>query len=168
MSLFSKLFGKNEETSSAAASQSKPPRFMKKERVGNSTYEVYQGKDAVSAREFLLTKRVDESLYYIVVETPEGNWGMDVKGLYLEHLLPFQTNVSAAQVAGHITGMPDMFGLQMAAKRINDNFIARVECGSCQHQWQDALRYQNTTVVRCPKCKMLNKVNSSNFTVYGV
>jgi ssDNA-binding Zn-finger/Zn-ribbon topoisomerase 1 len=166
MSFFSKLFSKKEVTSSDTASQIKPPKFIKKERAGNGTYEIYHGKDAESAKEFLLTKRVDEAQYYIVVETPEGNWGMDVKGLYLEHLLPFQKNVSSVQVEGHTTGMPDLFGLQMAAKGINDNFIARVECGNCKHQWQEALRYKNITAVRCPKCKMLNKVDSGNFMVY--
>ena len=48
------------------------------------TYEVYRAKTAQQAREFLEGKTVTEKLYYIVVETPEGNWGKDIKGMYKE------------------------------------------------------------------------------------
>ena len=51
---------------------------------GVLTYEVYKGHTAQEAREFLATKTVDQPLYYIVVETPEGNWGKDIQGLYKE------------------------------------------------------------------------------------
>jgi len=54
------------------------------------------------------------------------------------------------------------FGLQAVARGMADNMIAKVQCGSCEHEWMDAVRYQNVTVVRCPKCKMLNKVDSGN------
>jgi len=190
MSFFKKLFGQKEKTESPPAvkkttkapsktpakkpapktSSSSPklekPTFVNKERTPGGTYEVYKGKDAESAKAFLMKKRVDEKLYYIVVETPEGNWGMDIKGLYLERLLPFQTNINSAKCTGMTCGMPDMFGLEAAARGMNDNFISQVECGKCNHQWQDALRYQNLTVVKCPKCKTLNKIDSSNFNVY--
>jgi phage FluMu protein Com len=165
MSIFGKLFGKKRETTSPSNSKSKPPKFVRKEQKQDSTYEIYKGKDAETAREFLMTKRIDEQLYYIVVETPEGNWGLDVKGLYLERLLPFQKDVGSAECEGATCSMPDIFSLQMAAKGFNDNFIITVECGKCKHQWQDGLRYQAITVVRCPKCKTLNKINSSNFNV---
>ena len=165
MSLFGKLFGKKQEATSSPDSKSQQPKFVRKEQSQDSTYEIYKGKDAESAKEFLMKKRVDERQYYIVVETPEGNWGMDVKGLYLERLLPFQKNVDSAKCSGTICCMPDMFALQMAARGINDNFIATVECGQCSHQWQDGFRYQNVTVVKCPKCKTLNKADSGNFTV---
>jgi len=90
---------------------------------------------------------------------------LDVKGLYLERLLPFQKDVGSAKCEGSTCGMPDMFGLNAAARGINDNFIANVECGKCEHRWQDGLRYQDITVVRCPKCKTLNKIDSGNFHV---
>lgn len=48
------------------------------------TYEVYRAKTAQQAREFLEGKTVTEKLYYVVVETPEGNWGKDIKGMYKE------------------------------------------------------------------------------------
>ena len=160
MGWISKWFGKKSAAGSPAA-----PKFVKKERKGGNTYEVYRGKDAESARQFLMTKRVDEPQYYIVVETAEGNWGLDVQGLYLERLLPFQTNLSLADCQGGVCGMPDMFGLQMAARGVNDNFIVKVECGKCQCQWSDGVRYQKTTVVRCPQCKTHNKVETDNFKV---
>lgn len=164
MSIFKKLFGQKDETTSSSAKGSEP-KFVRKDRNQSGTYETYRGRDAETAKTFLMKKRVDEQQYYIVVETPEGNWGLDVKGLYLERLLPFQKEISSAKCEGSTCGLPDMFGLQMAARGINDNFIAKVECGNCQHQWQDGLRYQNMTVVRCPQCKTLNKVDSRNFNV---
>lgn len=165
MSFFKKLFGKDEEPARASGPKVKSPKLLRKERKQGSTYEVYKGDDSESAKEFLMGRRVDEAQYYIVVETPEGNWGMDVKGLYLEKLLPFQKDLASAQIDGSTCAMPDMFGLQMAARGINDNFVVKVECGKCQHQWPEALRYQNKTVVRCPKCKTLNKIDSSHFRV---
>lgn len=48
------------------------------------TYEVYRTKMVQQAREFLEGKTVTERLYYIVVETPEGNWGKGIKGMYKE------------------------------------------------------------------------------------
>jgi ssDNA-binding Zn-finger/Zn-ribbon topoisomerase 1 len=152
--------------SSGGKEKGKQPKFVRKEREGNNTYEIYEGTDAESARDFLLTKKVKKRLYYIVVETQEGNWGMDVEGLYLERLLPWQTEISSAKCEGHIIPVSwNMFGLKMAAKGFNDNFIVRVQCGKCEYQWLDGLRYQGTTVVRCPKCKTLNKVDSSSIQV---
>ena len=51
---------------------------------GIVTYEVYKAHSAQDAREFLDGKSVAERLYYIVVESPEGNWGKDIEGLYKE------------------------------------------------------------------------------------
>ncbi len=47
-------------------------------------YEIYRAKTAQEAREFLESKKVAERLSYIVVETPEGNWGKDIEGMYKE------------------------------------------------------------------------------------
>jgi hypothetical protein len=51
---------------------------------GVVTYELYKARTAQEAREFLNGRTVTERLYYVVVETPEGNWGKDVEGLYKE------------------------------------------------------------------------------------
>ena len=146
------------------------PKFIRKEHGGtyDSTYEIYEGTDAESAKAFLSTNRIDKKQCYIVVETPEGNWGVDMNGLYLEQLLPWQTNISSAECEGDIFPPYSTFGFEMAARGANDNFIIMVGCGKCGHEWQDGVRYQDITVVRCPKCKTLNKVDSSNFNAYFI
>jgi hypothetical protein len=48
------------------------------------SYEVYRAKTAEEARQFLEKKNVTEGHFYLVVETPEGNWGKDVNGMYKE------------------------------------------------------------------------------------
>ena len=48
------------------------------------TYEVYRAPSKEAALAFLNTKKVTKKLYYIVVETPEGNWGLDITGIYQE------------------------------------------------------------------------------------
>ena len=54
-----------------------------------SKYEVYKSEDAEAAKEFLLTKKVTEDQYYIIVETPRPGIGAWTKiGLYLERLPP--------------------------------------------------------------------------------
>lgn len=161
-------FSASDKQNTNSSSDIRQPKFLKKEKTGGGTYEVYQGADPESAKEFLLTKRVNENQYYIIVETPKGNWGIDVKGLFLEHLEPWQTNLTLAECEGSISKMPDMFSLQMAAKGINDNFLASIGCGQCKHQWIDGVRYQNLTIVRCPNCKKYNKVDSQRFDVVFV
>lgn len=162
----------------AAASSDKPVDFASKiklirkytdqNRSGNPTYEDYECDDAETAKEFLLTKSVDQKLYYITVKTPMGVWGIDIKGLYKEHLLPWQNDIAAADVEGHTIGMADTFSLQMAARGSNDNFVVSIECGNCTHKWMDGVRYQNWTVVECPNCSKRNRVNSHNYTAVFV
>ncbi|MCL4274127.1 MAG: hypothetical protein QY328_11980 [Anaerolineales bacterium] len=157
MSIISKIFGN--------PAKIQTPKFLRKEQHGKNTYELYQGRDAESARQFLLTKQVDRQFYYIVVETPEGNWGMDIQGLYLERLLPWQLSGGSADCTGQIIPLSwSNSGLEMAAKKFNDNFIVKIECGSCANHWLDGIRYQNTTTVRCPVCKKTNQVDSGNIT----
>jgi hypothetical protein len=161
MSIISKIFGNPAKTQT--------PKFLRKEQGGKNTYEIFQSRDAESARQFLLTKQVDRQFYYIVVETPEGNWGMDIQGLYLERLLPWQLESGSADCTGQIIPMSwNNFGLEMAAKKFNDNFIVKIECGSCSNQWLDGVRYQNTTIVRCPACKKANLVDSDNIKAFFV
>ncbi len=143
----------------------KPVVFKRKYKQGESTYEEYTCEVAEDAKAFLLTKSVAEGLYYIVVETPEGNWGMDVKGLYKERLLPWQTDLSTASVEGRCVGMPDTFALQMAARGMNDNFVISVECGKCAQTWMEGVRYENWTVVECPECHTRSKVSTDRFKV---
>jgi len=153
MGLLRKLFGSNTEASQ--------PKFIIKRQTPSGTYEVYRGNNAESARVFLASKRVEQKLYYIKVETPEGNWGIDIDGLYLEQLVPFQLNINSAQCEGSICGIPTMSSLQYAFKGIADNFVVPIKCGKCDHKWNDGIRYKNITIVKCPNCKSLNKVDSS-------
>ena len=42
------------------------------------TYECYLANNKADAMAFLNKKTVEKSLYYIVVETPEGSFGRDI------------------------------------------------------------------------------------------
>lgn len=57
--------------------------FVGKERRGGCTYEVWRAESRAQAKSFLKAKVVTEKLYYIEVETPEGNIGRDIEGVYL-------------------------------------------------------------------------------------
>ena len=56
----------------------------KKYQEGLFTYECYKGNNKADAMAFLKDKIVSECLYYIIVETPEGNFGRDKGGIYEE------------------------------------------------------------------------------------
>ena len=141
--------------------KSEKPKFIHKQVSGNRTYEIYKCTDAESAKIFLENKKVHKKLYYIIVETPEGNWGKDIEGLFLEHLLLWQKDSKLSHVVGSASPH-ETFGLQMAARGINDNFLCNISCGNCKHTWIDGLRYQNWTIVKCPNCGKYNKVDTSN------
>ena len=48
------------------------------------TYEVHQAPNAATAHHFLKDKTITEKDYYIIVETPEGNYGKDRDGTFKE------------------------------------------------------------------------------------
>jgi uncharacterized protein YecA (UPF0149 family) len=48
------------------------------------TYKVYTGSTKQEAIEFLERQEVNEPSLYVIVETPEGNWGRDIAGIYDE------------------------------------------------------------------------------------
>jgi hypothetical protein len=48
------------------------------------TYAIHKGPSAAAAKHFLAQRIVSKQLYYIVVETPEGNYGRDIDGIYKE------------------------------------------------------------------------------------
>jgi len=143
-------------------------KFVRKYAHGEGVYETYKCDDAELAKEFLMTKSVDKQKYYLTVETPMGNWGMDIKGLYKEHLLSWQTDIASGEVVGQALGLPDSFSLEVAARGINDNFVVGVKCGHCGHQWVEGLRYQDWTVVQCPECQKRNKIHSDSYHAYFV
>ena len=47
-------------------------------------YRIYKGPDAASAKAFLLQNPVTKNFFYIIVETPEGNYCRDIQGMYKE------------------------------------------------------------------------------------
>jgi hypothetical protein len=53
-------------------------------QTGILIYRIYKAPDAVSAKAFLQQNPVNERLNYIVVETPDGNYGRDIDGMYKE------------------------------------------------------------------------------------
>ncbi len=59
--------------------QSKPGAFGTM-----NTYVVYTAPNSATAQAFLEEQKVTENFYYIVVETPEGNYGRDLEGIYQE------------------------------------------------------------------------------------
>ena len=60
-------------------------REDRNERMGHTmTYRIHKGPDAASAKAFLEENPVTKPLYYLVVETPEGNYCRDKEGIYKE------------------------------------------------------------------------------------
>jgi hypothetical protein len=161
MGLFN-FFKKKEEK----APKEKAPKIRSfgKEVKGQYTYEYYGATSADEARLFLSSREVTQPLYYVHVETPEGVWGKDKDGLYLVELLPFQKNLSLAQCEGEHGGY-SFNGVTLAARGMADNFVCDIICGSCGNEWQDGIRYKNKTVVRCPKCRKYNSVDTDNINV---
>jgi hypothetical protein len=47
-------------------------------------YRIHKGPDAESAKAFLKQNPVNRDSYFLVVETPEGNYCRDSQGIYQE------------------------------------------------------------------------------------
>lgn len=92
MSFFIKLFGQKEEIKKESGIKS----FKEKDNMGTrqdtlsaaNTYWIARMSspkpDAASARAFLQEYPVTQQLYYLVVETPQGNICRDIQGIYTE------------------------------------------------------------------------------------
>ena len=63
-------------------------KFVREDRNNRfgieSIYRIYSGPNAAAAKAFLGQNPVTKRSYYIVVETPEGNYGRDIMGMYTE------------------------------------------------------------------------------------
>lgn len=74
----------------AKAEAVKPGRvvFVREDRQqkhgATMIYRVHKAPDAASAKAFLEKNPVTRQFYYIVVETPEGNYCRDIQGIYKE------------------------------------------------------------------------------------
>lgn len=81
---------KRASSSPKAEGQADKVAFVREERkpsqlgTGTSVYRIYNGPDAASAKAFLDQHPVTEQLYYLIVETPEGNYCRDIEGFYKE------------------------------------------------------------------------------------
>ncbi|MBY8860544.1 hypothetical protein K7711_29020 [Nocardia sp. CA2R105] len=112
---------------------------------------------------------VDATGIFFVVETPDGNWGKDIDGLFLENLLPWQRNVAAAEYVATIVMIPGGINpsgvFWSAGMGIADNYVAQLVCGRCRARWWDGIRYGDFTAVRCPSCRGLNQVDSRTWVM---
>ena len=61
-----------------------PAREYTGERNDFSEYVVFEATDKSAAMTFLRLAKVTEPDVYVVVETPEGHWGRDIRGVYRE------------------------------------------------------------------------------------
>jgi len=72
------------------AREAKPGKVVfvredRQQKMGHTMiYRIHKGPDAPSAKAFLEKNPVTKQLYYIVVETPEGNYCRDIQGIYKE------------------------------------------------------------------------------------
>lgn len=140
-------------------------RFVEIKRTDQGTYQTLAGDDPEQAKAFLRREPIDKERYYIVVETRDGSWGTDIKGLYLENLRPWQLDTTNADCDGSISAMIDgNQSMEAAAQGWADNFVVEVCCGQCGHEWIDGIRYRDLTLVRCAACQARNRINSRGFT----
>lgn len=139
--------------------------FISEETTGENTYDTYFGNDPEKAKVFLRAEPVPNDYHYIVVETADGTWGTDSNSLYLEKLRPWQLATDDAECIGTINALVDGFhNLNLAAAGVVDNYLVKVACGRCGHEWIDGIRYLDVTLVRCPECVAANHVDSSDIT----
>lgn len=126
-------------------------------RQNQYTYEYYRATSAEEAKYFLEQTKVTLPLYYMMVETPEGKWGRDKDGIFLERLCDFQHNLSLAQCNAETALFPGrMEDMQMAANKMTDNYLLSITCGSCGYEWKDGVAYRAKTIVKCPECGKYN------------
>ena len=132
----------------------KPQLATSGQRVqGQYTYEEYRASTAEEAKYFLELTSVSLPFYYVMVDTPQGEWGKDKDGLFLSKLCSFQRELSLRECDAGTALTPErMHDMQMAANGIADNYLLSVTCGSCGYNWVDGVGYRTKTIVICPEC----------------
>ena len=68
----------------SAAPAAVPVAFVRTEKKGQFTYHIYRGPGKESALACLKTLSLPKKFEYHIVETPEGNFGRDVTGMFEE------------------------------------------------------------------------------------
>ena len=148
-----------------AAAAGLMPLQLKSVQNGRARYVVFRGVDPEKAKRFLWEMRVDDQGLQYVVETTDGNWGTDIDGLYLENLREWQRDTGTATRIGKVLTVHDPTkSLVNAARGALDNFLVKIECGRCRSSWWDGVRYQDSTAVRCPRCRTVNRVETHDIT----
>lgn len=161
MGFFNKLFSKKRSASAMAMQE---PKFMQTLKRGIATYEVYQHENAEIAKQWLLSKKIKKPNYHFFILTPDGNWGLDIKGLYLEALRSYQLDIASADCVGKFLRCPSEFSFEIHIQGTTDNFIGEIGCGECNHKWLDGVRVSKITVVQCPNCMKKNKIDLTHLT----
>jgi len=76
---------KNEfKTASIQHGNSSKVVFVREDRIDLGTFLTYKGPSKADAMAFLSEQGITQPSYYVVVETPEGNYGKDIQGIYKE------------------------------------------------------------------------------------
>ena len=134
-----------------------------KRKQNQYTYEDYTARTAEEAKHFLSLTVVTEPCYYVMVHTPEGEWGCDKEGIFLSQLCGFQHELSLRQCDAQTALLPvRMCDLQAAANKITDNYTLSITCGECGFNWIDGVGYRTKTIVRCPECGKYNLADTEN------
>lgn len=161
-----------EVPSAAGTRRTTPPpatagvRFARTEKdPSGGVHHVYEATSEAAALDFLDARDVGERMLFLHVDTPQGNWGRDVAGLFLESLRAWQDDVEGLSCHADIVGVPSRSQLEAAANGVSDNFVAELKCSKCGHLWLDGVSYQRSTAVRCRSCRALLVVDSSNVLV---
>ena len=58
--------------------------FVREDRNDLGTFLTYKGPSKADAMAFLSEQSITQPSYYVVVETPDGNYGKDIQGFYQE------------------------------------------------------------------------------------
>ena len=61
-----------------------PVAFVREDKTDEGTFLTYKALSLADAMTFLSTQNITQPSYYVVVETPEGNYGKDIYGTYKE------------------------------------------------------------------------------------
>jgi hypothetical protein len=72
------------QTAAPASGNLKNVRFVRENRDGPSVWKTHAAPSKADAMAFLSQQNITQPLYYVVVETPEGNFGKDKNGFYQE------------------------------------------------------------------------------------
>lgn len=122
------------------------------------TCELFTSEDTEKAKQFLLNKRITIKNYSVRIDTPHGIWGTSKDGIFLEELLPWQKDLNLEKCKGKIRQYFSEKSLLRYENGSSDNAVAMIRCGKCKNKWWDAIRPNDSTIVRCPKCNVYNNI----------